>query len=205
MRIMEPGPVDTTAVWRELHGQLLGFVGRRVRSSEDAEDIVQEVMLRIHRHSAELGHVERVSAWVYRIATNAITDYYRRPSRREQPVGADVDLPHQPPATPESAEGNDPLTELAGCLRPMLERLPAKYREAVTLTELDGMTQTAAAERLGLSTSGMKTRVQRGRRHLKDLLLDCCHVDFDTRGAVMGFDSRDEICPHCVAEDPTSR
>lgn len=198
--------MNTVEVWRELHDPLLGFVARRVSSVEDAEDIVQEVMLRIHLHSADLAHVEQVAAWVYRITSNAIIDHYRRPARRERPAGADlgVRVPDAaswaPGATDEDIRAR---AELAGCLRPMVGLLSPKYREAIMLTELGGITQSAAADLLGLSRSGMKTRVQRARRQLKDLLLECCRVDLDVRGEVTGFHSRDAICRHCTgAADP---
>jgi len=85
-----------TVTREELHDRVLTFVRRRVPSLDDAEDIAQEVMLRIHRHSADLEHADRMTAWVYRIAANAITDLYRRPARREVPSGYAVDVsePH---------------------------------------------------------------------------------------------------------------
>ena len=186
------------AAWRELHDELLGFIARRVRTREDAEDILQEVMLRIHRSSGELERVERVTAWIYRIASNAIVDYYRKPARRELPAGwqADVEAPGESESAwvadePDTAELRG---ELARCLSPLVERLPASYRQALVLTELEGLTQAEAAARLGLSVSGMKTRVQRGRGRLKELLLDCCHVELDRRGGVTGYRSRRGPC-----------
>jgi RNA polymerase sigma-70 factor, ECF subfamily len=186
------------AAWRELHDQLLGFIARRVRTREDAEDILQEVMLRIHRSSGELERVERVTGWIYRIAGNAIVDYYRRPARRELPSGwqADVEEPgHFESAWAADESGTAELRgELARCLSPLVERLPASYRQALVLTELEGVTQAEAASRLGLSVSGMKTRVQRARGRLKDLLLDCCHVELDRRRGVTGYRSRRGPC-----------
>lgn len=79
-------------------------------------------------------------------------------------------------------DGAELRAELAGCLAPLIARLPETYREALALTEFQGITQAEAGARLGLSVSGMKTRVQRGRGQLKDLLLDCCHIELDSRG-----------------------
>lgn len=191
----------TEAVWHELHDQLLGFIVRRVRATEDAEDILQEVMLRIHRHGNDLVHADRMVGWVYRIATNAIVDHYRKPARRELPSGQSTDVPQRgradvanTPAEPDTAQLR---AELASCLAPLVARLPETYREAIVLTELDGMTQVQAAQRLGLSVSGMKTRVQRGRMRLRDLLLDCCQVEFDSRGQAIAYRSRRGSCATC--------
>jgi RNA polymerase sigma-70 factor (ECF subfamily) len=183
------------AVWYEFHDRLLTFVERRVRAPEDAEDILQDVMLRLHRHSGDLEHADRVVGWVYRVASNAIADHYRKPARREMPA---ADVPEfevgDETTEPDAAELR---TELSSCLAPLIARLPGSYREAIELTELQGISQVQAAERLGLSVSGMKTRVQRGRRQLKDLLLDCCHVETDSSGRVIAYSSRRGSCATC--------
>jgi RNA polymerase sigma-70 factor (ECF subfamily) len=193
----ESARMDTTTVWRELHDPLLGFITRRVPSA-DADDVLQDVMLRIHRHEDELDHVERVTGWVYRITTNAITDYYRRSVRREHPVGSGLrPEDNETASVGPDASATDPRAELAGCLQPMIDRLPEKYRQAILLTEYQGMTQTAAAAVLGLSVSGAKTRTQRARMQLKQALTDCCIIELDRRATVTGFHPRDDQCAGC--------
>ena len=83
----------------------------------------------------------------------------------------------------------------------MIRTLPARYAEALLLTDIDGLTQAAAAERLGLSLSGMKSRVQRGRRLLKQTLLRCCAVELDRRGGVVDSYPRGQR-RNAVAERP---
>jgi len=187
---LDPDRLDTEAIWRDLHGPLLGFIARRVPDRDSAEDILQDVMLRIHRHVGELKKAPAVSAWIYEIARNAITDHYRRAAvRRERPSGSDTDLdrPELPVFEPTPAELR---SELAACMAPLLQQLPAIYREALTLTELDGLTQANAAARVGLSTSGMKTRVQRARAQLKELVVRCCEIDLDRRGGIVNYQPR---------------
>jgi RNA polymerase sigma-70 factor (ECF subfamily) len=88
-------------------------------------------------------------------------------------------------------------TELAACLRPMLNRLLNDYREALTLVELEGFTQQATAERLGLSLSGMKSRVQRGRKQLKQMLDECCVIQLDRRRGLVDYEVRGVECNSC--------
>jgi RNA polymerase sigma-70 factor (ECF subfamily) len=201
MTPLDPATADATR--KELHARVLRFVARRVRSREDAEDIAQEVMLRIHRNSTDVEHADRLSAWMYRVAANAIADHYRRPVRREIPSGEATEVPGlgEAVAIPVSLEpGPDDLREvLAGCLAPLLQRLPPHYRRALELTELEGVSQVDAAARLGLTVSGMKARVQRGRRQLRELLLDCCHVELDRRRAVTDVRSKGATCGTCGA------
>ena len=196
--------VVTIDIRRELHERVLSFVSRRVPGHADAEDIAQEVMLRIHRHSAELEHADRMAGWVYRIAANAITDHYRRPARRELPSGHAGDVPeadHDPaPPTWAEPESDELRRELAACLAPLIERLPPIYREALELTEFEGINQVEGAAVLGLTVSGMKARVQRGRRQLRELLLECCDVQLDRRRRVTDVRSRGVACGSCGAQ-----
>jgi RNA polymerase sigma-70 factor (ECF subfamily) len=188
------------AAWGDLRGPLLAFIARRTRDHHTAEDILQEVLLRIHRHAGELEHASAVQAWIYRIARNAIADHYRRASvQREQPAGLDVG-DHEPARSePLQAELGG---ELAACLAPLLERLPAPSRQALELTELGGLGQTEAAARLGLSGSGMKSRVQRARAQLRDLLIGCCEIELDRRNRVTAYRPHHGPCDCGPASPP---
>lgn len=192
--------VDAQALWEELHEPLLGFISRRVRDRGDAEDILQEVMLRIHRRAGELRSAGAIGAWVHQIARNAITDHYRSARvRREWPGGIDAGAAERP-APPEPPE-REPRGELTACLGPMLRRLPDAQRQALGLVEVEGVSQADAAVRLGLSASGMKSRVQRARATLRDMLVACCEVELDRRGAVMDHRPRGGSCD-CRGDDP---
>ena len=189
---------DPVVVWGELRRPLGAFIARRVADPQDAEDVLQEVMLRIHRHGDELASADRVDAWVHRIARNAIIDHYRRRAARpELPVGGAGDLDDDQDET-----GGEPASaalrrELAACLHPLVDRLPATQRDALVLTEFEGLSQVEAARRLGISVSGAKARVQRGRAQLKALLLDCCHVELDRRGGISDYHARGGSCERC--------
>jgi RNA polymerase sigma-70 factor (ECF subfamily) len=189
---------DPVIAWRELRGPLAGFIAHRVADPQDAEDVLQDVLLRIHRHADELAGADRVLAWVHRIARNAIVDFYRRRAAwPELPAGAAGDLGEVP--RPSDEPDADALRrELAACLRPLLERMPEKHRQALVLTELEGLPQVEAAHRVGISVSGMKARVQRGRSQLKTLLLECCHVELDRRGRITEYRARGGSCERCA-------
>ncbi len=72
-------------------------------------------------------------------------------------------------------------------------QLPSPYREAITLVELEGKTAKEAAEMVGISVSGMKSRVQRGRAQLRELFDRCCESAVDARGKPTDFTPR----PNC--------
>jgi len=188
--------------WRELRARLGGFVGRRVGNPADAEDVVQDVFVRMQRNIDSLSFADRLDAWAFRIARNAVADYYRAPHRRKAAGEGAAKIMDE--LTADSI-GDEPSTdaraEMAHCIAPMVRQLPHRYRQAIELTELEGMTQTAAAERLGLSVPGMKSRVQRGRGQLRVMLLRCCEIETDRRGRVVAFETREgERCAACGGE-----
>jgi RNA polymerase sigma-70 factor, ECF subfamily len=181
------------SIWKSFHGRLHRFVAGRVKNRADAEDVLQEVFVRVHQGVGALRDGERLLPWLFQVTRSAIADHYRKAARRRE-VPADGE---PEPMAPHAAE-DDPAQarrELAGCMRPMLERVPAAYREAVSLVELEGMTQTAAAKKLGLTVSGMKSRVQRGREKLKASLQGCCHVLVAADGGVVDYQCKRVGCP----------
>lgn len=191
---------DPVVAWGELRTPLARFIAHRVADPQDAEDVLQEVLLRIHRHRDELADADRVTAWVHRVARNAVIDHYRRRAARpEQPSGGAEDLVERADEPLDEPDGEATRRELAACLRPLIDRLPDGQRETLVLTELEGVTHAEAARRLGISLAGAKSRVQRGREQLKSLLLDCCHVELDRRGGINEFHSRRGSCGNCGA------
>jgi len=173
------------SLWHDFRVRLRAFIAQHVRQPSDAEDILQEVFLRIHRSVGQLKEKEALTGWIYQITRNAIVDHYRLDRLREAPLPEDLE---QEPS-PELTQEQDQL-ELTGCLRPMIQNLQGPYREALVLTEVEGLSQVEAAARLGLSIPGMKSRVQRARRQLKELFLGCCRVELSAQGGVMDCSRR---------------
>jgi RNA polymerase sigma-70 factor (ECF subfamily) len=197
MRMMS----DSQNIWNEVQSGLRAFIAKRVADEASVEDLSQEVFLRMQRGLGGLKDHSRLLPWIYQIARHVIIDYYRARGRQaERPVGLVSDLETLHPASLplESSQGSGQLRmELAGCLRPMIERLSEDYRQAVTLVDLEGVAQHEVAARLGLSVSGMKSRVQRGRRQLRDMLEDCCVIALDRRRGVADYELRDQRDDSC--------
>jgi RNA polymerase sigma-70 factor, ECF subfamily len=175
---------ETAALWQGFAPPLRSFLARRVPPGVDPEDLLQEVFLRVVKRLNTLRATDRPEAWLFQIARNALRDALRTRGRREERTDAlDVDVP----AESDTAAIGDSERELAPCLRPMIDRLAEPYRSAIELTSLRGLTQAAAAKEAGVSVSGMKSRVQRGREQLRQMLVTCCVIDVDVRGGVSDF------------------
>jgi RNA polymerase sigma-70 factor (ECF subfamily) len=171
--------------WRQLDDKLRPFVARRVRDDADVDDVVQDIFVRMLRGLSALRDEERFGPWVYQVARSAIADHQRAAARHPiaPPPVAELEGGAAPPLDEEAERATEKL--LAMYVAPFVAMLPSPYREALTLTELEGLTQAEAAEMLGISVSGMKSRVQRGRRRLRALFEECCHIALDARGQVI--------------------
>ena len=170
--------------WSEFQGRLRRYVAKRI-DTQWADDVTSDILLKLLENQHHLRQARNPSAWAYRVAANAIADHYRRraaESRALEQAGAEV----ASAASTRDAKAPDATRrEIAACLMPFTLDLPPKYAEALVLTSFEGLRQTEAARRLGISVSGMKSRVQRARAELKRRLLDCCEFQLDQRGRVM--------------------
>lgn len=181
----------TEEIWKLLSSRLRGFLRQRVSDEQLAEDLLQETFLRIHRRLPQLEDRQRLTSWVFQIARNLVADHYRSQARK-----AGESLSAEPTS---GSNGDENLNEMvSGWLPAMIARLPESYREAVELYELQGLSQQAIAERLQISLSGAKSRVQRGREKLRSLLFECCSFVRDGRGNVIDFERNDRgACNSC--------
>jgi len=191
---------STDTAWAELHSNIRGFVARRVRQPADVDDIVQQVFLRVHQALPTLRDADKLHAWIYQTTRRVIVDHYRAPAqRREVSAGMAVDIvaAEQPGDVMVDETEESALQELATCLKPLIGKLAVADREALRLIEFEGLTQVEAARRLGLSVSGMKSRVQRARLHLRSALDDCFRIALDRRGGVVAYEGRSDDCGPC--------
>jgi len=178
------------ASWNETFKRLRSFIGARVRDDDVAADIAQDVLVRSIAAGA-LQRVDNPTAWLYRSARNAVIDHYRT-RHIHDPLSQTTELWPEP--EPGDDRPNEATRELARCLQPMVAQLPDIYRDALHRVDLAGQSHHATAAEVGISTSGMKSRVQRARRQLKELLTDCCPVQIDRLGAVVSYQPNPGTC-----------
>lgn len=170
-------------LWKDLHSQLEGFVYQKVRDKEVAKDLIQEVFIKVQANIDTLKDDTRVTSWIFQITRNAIADHYRQLKNKQTAA-----LPLDHLGENLLLENQDPVTEeFAQCILPLIWMLPTKYREALLVSEIEGLSQKEMAMKLGISYSAAKSRVQRGRTLLKGLLLQCCEIETDCYGNVVDY------------------
>lgn len=181
---METATTDFDVLWTQMHDRLCWFVCGRVSNGQDAEDLLQDIFLRVYARSGDLRNDQRLEPWMYQVARNRIIDYYR--ARRLW-----VDLPETLKAADAAFadelvydEEGDPLLVY---LREAVAALSETDRVALIGADVKGLEQRALAVKMGISLPGAKSRVQRARRKVKEVLLHCFDLEFDTRGQIMDY------------------
>ncbi|SIR33038.1 RNA polymerase sigma factor SigZ [Pontibacter lucknowensis] len=182
--------IDTCAavapVYLEYEAKLRSFVLKRVRDKDEANDILQQLYVKLYKHCEQLQDVRNMNAWLYQIARNAVYDYYREQGRS---------MPLEDEGKLEELSQEPERQDTESLILPLINMLPAEYAEPLRLSEIEGISQKEIAERLGMSYSGAKSRVQRGREKLKELFVECCHLELDRKGALVSAIAKESCKP----------
>jgi RNA polymerase sigma-70 factor, ECF subfamily len=188
----------TARLWNACCCALKSYILKRVSDPSLADDILQDIFVKIHLNVDSIQDDTKICNWAYQITRNTIIDYYRK--KKEHPIDVDEllsddfdedeqvkEISINKDILPSIVDTNElsPAQEIAAGLRELVESLPEKYAQALLLVEFEGISQIELAKRLGISLSGAKSRVQRGRQMLKDELMKCCHFEFDKYGTII--------------------
>ena len=174
--------MEITSAWQTVESELKAFVYKRVKDKALTDDIVQDVFVKMYTHIDQVKDTEKITAWIYQITRNIIVDHFRRQSKPI--ILADIE---------SDSEQHDLNDCVSSCLKEMLQTLPEKYREAIELTEFHNLSQLQLAERLGISYSGTKSRVQRARQMLKERMDQNFVIRMDNYGNVTTCGKRQSI------------
>jgi len=178
--------VSTENIWNNFNKDLLRFIKKRVKDSDAANDLLQDIFVKIHLKLDTLSDKEKLASWVWQITRNSILDYYKK-RKFSNAMPDDIE---------EIKEPIDYNEGFVQCLKPMVNQLPEVYREAIMQTELGNLSQKDLAANLGISYSGAKSRVQRGRQKLYELFTDCCKLTADKYGNILESERKMD-CTKC--------
>ena len=179
---------DIENIWHEYHKKLLLFIKQRT-NNDIADDILQEVFIKIYTQINSLKDEKKLESWLFQITRNTIIDYYR-----SKVITKDLPDWLEEKSTKIEAEIHK---ELASCLEPMIKILPDKYKKAIQLSEIEGKTQKDVAKIESISLSGAKSRIQRGRKLLKDVLSQCCQIELNHNNQLISYENKDNKCKYC--------
>jgi len=173
-------------LWKTFSEKVRSFILSKVKDEALADDLLQEVFIRVHTRIDTLRQADKVQGWIYQIARNLVYDHFKKQKKET--------------ALPENAEfveeetPDEVMTEALQDMAKMMDTMPPEYCDALCLSDLGGMSLQAYADRAGISYTLAKTRVFRARRMLKDMLMKCCHYQFDVYGTVTDIHPLDCCC-----------
>jgi RNA polymerase sigma-70 factor (ECF subfamily) len=169
---MQKNELKFSNIYDQFHERIHYYLERMV-GINDAEDVTQEVFMKINKGLKDFEGKSALSTWVYRIATNsAIDKIRRRPSSQEKmSLEAVSDGTEQEPIDIEakslSAEREAIRNEMNECIREFVGRLPIDYRTVIILSEIKDLKNQEIADILGISLDTAKIRLHRARVRMK--------------------------------------
>jgi len=180
--------MDLGDIWSKHKTAVRAFLRARVSDADEVDDLMQIILIKTHQNLHTVKSKSHVKLWLMRITNNAIIDFYRKKKRGREFHTVDI-----LPGTPK----DDPRKTLARCIVPLINALPQETAKILTAVDIHGRSQKEYAKALGIPYSTLKSRVQKGRRLLRDLFLECCHFSFDRHGRIVDFESKESNCEFC--------
>ena len=177
----------TSSIWEKFSAPLRGYLVKKTNNDFAADDLLQEVFVRIHQKSATLQDSNNLRSWIYTIAHHVLMDYFRK-NKTEGSASLPEDF---------EVAGEETKADMRNCIYPFIERLPEPYRSTLRKTELEGVKHQLLAQEEGVSISAVKTRVQRGREMIRDMFVECCHFKIDAEGKLSGEHQDPSTCSIC--------
>ena len=174
-------------IWLKFENKLFAFIMSKVHDKSVAEDLLQELFIKMHSNIDKVNDHTKFKAWIYQICRNLINDHFRNLKKGNNTQASFFESLYE-----ESED--DYMSDAIEDMIKMMSDMPPEYCEALCLTELKGISQKAYADKAGISYSGAKSRVQRARKMLKDMLMNCCHYELDKYGTVIGIHPANCCC-----------
>jgi RNA polymerase sigma-70 factor, ECF subfamily len=189
--------MELAEVYTKFRKSLYSYIYSKINNREDAEDILQNVFLKITTHLEQLSEKEKIQNWLYRITRNAVIDYYRTKGNKKKKL----ELTERFPIDLEEEEYSDNTKGMDRCVRGFIDQLPDEYRSIIMDSEINGIPQKELSTKYELQYVTLRSRVQRGRERLYKMFNNCCNIQADKRGNILDASSKsgceDSCGPSC--------
>jgi len=185
--------INIENLWTNIHGKLFGYISKQIKNKDDINDIIQDTFIKVKTNIDSLKNPAKVESWIFQIARNTMNDFFRKQKKSFNNEENTEEISIEQDATTEEdikiKIQTQHFSEYAGFV---VSELPEKYRIAVHLADIEGLSMKEVATELGISISGAKSRVQRGRKMIKEIILECCEVNTDKYGNIVDY--KPNIC-----------
>lgn len=183
--------MEFDTIYSTFHPRILRYLARAI-GPDEAEDVAQEVFVKISRSLGEFRNESQLSTWIYRIATNAAIDRARsaqyRAALRTSPIEGSCESATSDVVVESadvSIEDQVIRGEMSDCVRGLLNQLPESYRTVLILGDMEGLKDREIAEVLGVTIEAAKVRLHRARARLRKSLDAQCSFYRDPRNTLL--------------------
>ena len=163
-------------IWETHKSALTDFIKSKIDDPSLADDILQEISIKLFDNLERKTGIQNHKAWLYQVARNTIADHYRK-NKKTEPLSADLETSENP---------NVCFCDLSGFV--IQTYLPKEYSEPLYLSDIEQKSQKEIAETLNLTLTATKSRIQRGRKKLKELIADCIDISYNNKGQINDFE-----------------
>jgi len=156
---------------------LKSYILKRVNDSTIADDLVQEVMIKLIESHQKSTEVKNMKAWLFQISRNVMYDYFKKNQMTYQ-----FDTEHH--AIEDTFSDSEKII-VSDFIIPMIDLLPKEYAEPLKMYDIDKISQKKISEKLNIGLSATKMRIQRGRKKIRELFVECCEMKLDKNGTIV--------------------
>lgn len=181
---------DFDELWNEFNEKLLNYIQSKVANSHDAEDILQNVFIKVFRGIEQLENQSAIKPWIYRITKNTIIDFYKK--KKDVSVAPET-LYVMEDEYDDIDNMNDDISK---CITNMIFVLPDKYQNVYDMYEKNEMKHQEIADALDISVAASKVRLKRAKDMFREKLLECCDFEVDKYGNIIDYQSKGS-CKDC--------
>ena len=180
--------MELETIWAEYQQALKRFLLSKISDPDEVEDILQEVLIKTHENLSSVRDTSSIKSWLFQVTNRAAMDYYRSKSKSDNIDEKDLWF---------DAEMKNIQQELSKCITPFISALPEEHADILLAVELHGESQKEYAEKLGITYSTFKSRVQKSRQMLRKIFDDCCHYSIDRQGNLIDYVPKNGQCDNC--------
>lgn len=184
-------PPDFARIYDAYHAKVRAYAAKLV-GRDDADDITQEVFLKVSRALDTLADPERLSSWIHAITLNTVRDCGRACASRPAPALGDAEALLAQAVDPAVRTPEETATrhEMVACYVDYVKQLPRDFYDVYVLAEFDQLPNARIARRLALPLATVKIRLHRARAKLHEELRRNCRCYYNERGELMGEPKR---------------
>jgi len=188
-------------IYSDYYEKIVQYLSRTIGPKE-AEDAAQDVLNKVYMNLSGFKEKSKLSTWIYRIATNTAIDRLRSSAHKHSENHTSFDEATGLSGENGFSESRQPAIdqslihkEMGGCIREFIDNLPPNYRTAITMSDIEGMSNQEVADALGISLDNVKIRLHRARTKLREALESGCDFYHDEKDKLACDRKQTQILP----------